>query len=69
MRGTNSHYNPRAEKDTRQLLRSLAANRIRAVGFVNENQLYTDGVLDEERARLLNLWLDAGHELALQPAR
>ncbi|MGI9107646.1 MAG: M56 family metallopeptidase [Pyrinomonadaceae bacterium] len=61
-----THYNPRAEKDTRQLLRSLAANRIRAVGFVNENQLYTDGVLDEERARLLNLWLDAGHELGTQ---
>ncbi|MDQ1522630.1 MAG: hypothetical protein QOE47_554 [Pyrinomonadaceae bacterium] len=62
-------YNPRAEKDTRRLLATLAANQIRAVGFVNENQLYDEengGRLDEERVRLLNLWLDAGHELGTQ---
>jgi beta-lactamase regulating signal transducer with metallopeptidase domain/peptidoglycan/xylan/chitin deacetylase (PgdA/CDA1 family) len=65
----HTHHNPRAEKDTRRLLATLAANRIRAVGFVNENQLYDHeaGVkLDEERARLLDLWLDAGHELGTQ---
>ena len=64
-----THDNPRAEKETRRLLASLAAANIRAVGFVNENQLYNDeegGKLDEERARLLNLWLDAGHELGTQ---
>jgi len=66
---TGTYYNPRAEKDTRRLLSSLAANNIRAVGFVNENQLYNEdegGKLDEARARLLNLWLDAGHELGTQ---
>jgi beta-lactamase regulating signal transducer with metallopeptidase domain/peptidoglycan/xylan/chitin deacetylase (PgdA/CDA1 family) len=64
-----TYYNPRAEKDTRRLLASLAAADIRAVGFVNENQLYNEdegGKLDEERTRLLNLWLDAGHELGTQ---
>ncbi|HEX8129256.1 MAG TPA: M56 family metallopeptidase [Pyrinomonadaceae bacterium] len=62
-------YNPRAEKDTRRLLATLGANQIRAVGFVNENQLYDEengGRLDEERVRLLKLWLDAGHELGTQ---
>ncbi|HEV2802936.1 MAG TPA: M56 family metallopeptidase [Pyrinomonadaceae bacterium] len=62
-------YNPRAEKDTRRLLATLATNDIRAVGFVSENQLYDEeagGRLDEERVRLLNLWLDAGHELGTQ---
>ncbi len=64
-----TYYNPRAEKDTRRLLASLASNDIRAVGFVNENQLYKEddgGKLDTERVRLLNLWLDAGHELGTQ---
>lgn len=62
-------YNPRAERDTRRLLSTLAANDIRSVGFVNENQLYDEeagGRLDEERVRLLNLWLEAGHELGTQ---
>ncbi len=62
-------HNPRAEKDTRRLLAALAAERIRAVGFVNENQLYDEsagGRLDEARVRLLDLWLDAGHELGTQ---
>jgi peptidoglycan/xylan/chitin deacetylase (PgdA/CDA1 family) len=64
-----TYYTPRADKDTRRLLATLAANQIRAVGFVNENQFYreeTGGRLDEERVRLLNLWLDAGHELGTQ---
>ncbi|HYP02317.1 MAG TPA: M56 family metallopeptidase [Pyrinomonadaceae bacterium] len=64
-----TYHNPRAEKDTRRLLSTLAANRIPAVGFVSESQLYDEeavGKLDEERARLLRLWLDAGHELGTQ---
>lgn len=64
-----THHGPRAEKDTRRLLASLATNDIRSVGFVSENQLYNEddgGKLDEERVRLLNLWLDAGHELGTQ---
>lgn len=64
-----TYYNPRAEKDTRRLLASLASENIPAVGFVNENQLYNEdegGKLDAERVRLLQLWLDAGHELGTQ---
>ncbi|HEY0099840.1 MAG TPA: M56 family metallopeptidase [Pyrinomonadaceae bacterium] len=64
-----TYDNARAEKETRRLLASLAANNIRTVGFVNEAQLYNEdegGKLDEERARLLQLWLDAGHELGTQ---
>ncbi len=59
--------NALAEQETRRLLASLAASDIRAVGFVNENQLYApDGQPDEGRAHLLSLWLDAGHELGTQ---
>jgi peptidoglycan/xylan/chitin deacetylase (PgdA/CDA1 family) len=55
-------------QDTRRLLATLAATD-RTVGFVNENKFYREedgGRLDEERVRLLNLWLDAGHELGTQ---
>ncbi|HEY9402112.1 MAG TPA: M56 family metallopeptidase [Pyrinomonadaceae bacterium] len=65
----HTFHNPSAEKETRRLLATLAANQIRAVGFVNENQLYdreAGGRLDEERVRLLKLWLDAGHELGTE---
>jgi beta-lactamase regulating signal transducer with metallopeptidase domain len=65
----HTFHNPSAEKETRRLLATLAADRIRAVGFVNENQLYdreAGGRPDEERVRLLNLWLDAGHELGTE---
>jgi beta-lactamase regulating signal transducer with metallopeptidase domain/peptidoglycan/xylan/chitin deacetylase (PgdA/CDA1 family) len=64
-----TYHTPRADKDTRRLLATLAANRIRTVGFVNEKQFYREedgGRLDEERVRLLKLWLDAGHELGTQ---
>jgi beta-lactamase regulating signal transducer with metallopeptidase domain len=54
----------RMTNKTRKLLRSLAANKIEAVAFVNEGRLYKeDGTPDEARVRLLAEWLDAGHEL------
>jgi len=59
----NTFYAPRAEKDTRQLLASLAARNVRAVGFVNAGQLGNEGKTNEDKAALLRMWLDAGHEL------
>jgi peptidoglycan/xylan/chitin deacetylase (PgdA/CDA1 family) len=48
---------------TRKLLGSLAANDVRAVGFVNEGELYEQGVLNEARVSVLRMWVEAGHEL------
>jgi len=45
------------------LLEALASEQIPAIGFVNENKLYVDGVLDPARVRLLELWSEAGLEL------
>src|SRR5689334_400120 len=47
---------------TTRLLKNLSANRVPAIGFVNENKLHKEG---EEAARvaLLQSWLDAGLEL------
>ncbi|MBD0371891.1 MAG: polysaccharide deacetylase family protein [Pyrinomonadaceae bacterium] len=50
---------------TNKLLAGMAANNIKAVGFVGENQLYREGQT-EERINLLRRWLDAGHELGNQ---
>jgi peptidoglycan/xylan/chitin deacetylase (PgdA/CDA1 family) len=47
----------------KQLLASLRANDIHAVGFVNAAQLYEDGAVKEWRVGLLRTWLDAGMEL------
>jgi beta-lactamase regulating signal transducer with metallopeptidase domain len=52
-----------------KLLRSLAANGIQAVGFVNEAQFYKqDGSAHEPRVQALRDWLDAGHELGNETA-
>ena len=62
--GNGIHSNERLVNKTRKLMRGLAANKIEAVGFVNERSLYKqDGMPDEERVALLGEWLDAGHEL------
>ncbi len=45
------------------LLQALARHGIPAIGFVNEVQLYKDGVRDQGRVDLLRLWLAAGFEL------
>lgn len=60
-------YQPRAEKKTRQLLAGLNAHGIPAVGFVTARDLYQkeSSQLNEERANLLRLWLDAGMELGV----
>lgn len=48
---------------TDKLLAAIKTNKIPAIGFVNENKLYTDGKLNDARSELLQRWLDAGLEL------
>lgn len=48
---------------TRKLLAAITANKIPAIGFVNENKLYRDGQLDAARVALLRQWIDSGLEL------
>lgn len=68
--GNTIQDNSRLVSKTRKLIRSLAAQQVAAVGFVNESKLYkTDGSPDEERVRLLREWLDAGHELGNETFR
>lgn len=45
-----------------RLLKSIAANKVPAIGFVNESGLYREGEVDE-RIAVLRMWLDAGLEL------
>jgi|SRR5215213_1888277 len=44
---------------TRKLLASLVANRVPAIGFVNESRLYVKGGTDA-RIDVLRMWTDAG---------
>ena len=48
---------------TRKLLAHIKKYKIPAIGFVNENKLYTDGKRDEAQIDLLRMWLDSGLEL------
>jgi peptidoglycan/xylan/chitin deacetylase (PgdA/CDA1 family) len=49
---------------TRKLLAGVAAHRVPAIGFVNEDKLNgADGAVDSRRVDLLRRWLDAGLEL------
>lgn len=49
-------------KLSRELVASLAARKVPAVAFVNEDRLFVPGEADE-RIALLEEWLDAGMEL------
>lgn len=46
-----------------KLIKSIKANGVPAIGFVNERKLYVDGKPDAGRVALLRRWLDAGLEL------
>ena len=47
-----------------ELVERLVANRIPAIGFVNEQKLeHPLGTVDPERVALLRIWIDAGLEL------
>ena len=48
---------------TRKLLSHIRKAKVPAIGFVNENKLYADGVLDEKQVDLLRMWVNAGLEL------
>lgn len=45
------------------LLRTLGEHKIPAIGFVNEDKLEVDDKVEPARVKLLERWLDAGHEL------
>lgn len=48
---------------TDNLLKSLIAHHIQAIGFVNESRLYTDGKPDADKIRILEKWLKAEMDL------
>jgi peptidoglycan/xylan/chitin deacetylase (PgdA/CDA1 family) len=52
-----------ARLGTERLLRTITANRIPAIGFVNEGKLSPAGRLDPARVAILKMWVDAGLEL------
>ncbi len=51
------------QKITSDLLAKITAAGLPAIGFVNEAQLFKEGVRDERQVNLLRKWLDAGLEL------
>lgn len=51
------------QKITRKILASLTTYEVPAIGFVNEDKLYTDKSLDAGMVALLEQWLAAGLEL------
>ena len=53
----------RMTENNRRLLAIIAADKIPAVGFVNEGRLYSRGAEDAARVETLRAWTDAGLEL------
>lgn len=51
------------ERVTAALLETLVRRSVPAIGFVNEDKLEVDGVVDPRRVALLRRWLEAGLEL------
>jgi peptidoglycan/xylan/chitin deacetylase (PgdA/CDA1 family) len=47
---------------TANLLKKLKAEKVPAIGFVNEGKLYRNGEI-KERTAILQMWVDAGFEL------
>jgi len=48
---------------TKKLLAHIKHAKVPAIGFVNENKLYSGDKRDEQQIDLLRMWLDAGLEL------
>lgn len=62
--GRSRNYSSDAIKGmTSKLLQTFVAHRIPVVGFVNERGLYQKTGEVDERIAVLQMWLDAGHEL------
>lgn len=59
---TRTDLNNRREI-TRKLVGHLKKLKVPAIGFVNENKLYANSVLDAPQVELLRIWTDAGLEL------
>lgn len=55
--------NAHLQRMSTRLLQQLQADRVPAVGFVNEAKLYRDGAPDPARVDLLRDWIGAGFEL------
>lgn len=53
----------RRQEITRNLLGHIKKAKVPAIGFVNENKLYSGETRDEKKIDLLRMWLDAGLEL------
>ena len=53
----------RVQAISTDLIELLVSEQVPAIGFVNEDKLYVDGVLDPTRVELLERWLEAGLEL------
>ena len=62
MTGGGNPTGPAVVENNRKIVATLTANKIPAVGFVNERQLEATGQQEERRAAL-RLWADAGLEL------
>lgn len=62
MTGGGNPDGPAVVENNRKIVATLVANRIPAVGFVNERQLEAPGQQEERRAAL-RLWVEAGLEL------
>ena len=59
-----TRMNPKTwRQTTAKLLASITAQRVPAIGFVNEAKLYEHEQLDTARVALLQMWLEAGLEL------
>jgi len=52
-----------AKEITTRLLHTITAEKISAVGFVNQKKMEKDGKIDPEMVSVLNLWLENGLEL------
>lgn len=48
---------------TQKLIDHFKEQGIPVIGYVNENKLYTNSRLNEERVAILEMWLSNGHEL------
>lgn len=46
-----------------KLVESLKKLKAPVIGFINENQLYSDQKINEEKVNLLKIWLSAGFDL------
>ena len=51
------------EEVTNKLIATFDSHSIPAIGYVNEKKLYVNGLLDQDKVNLLELWLSAGYEL------